>query len=613
MAIAASSVTPTNSLEDFRIEFNNLVSDVSGITATNKFTENIIFEGATADAYETTLTVTDPTADRTVTIPNATDTLVGKATTDTLTNKTLASPSLTGDITWTNTDADANSGPVLNLYRNSASPSDDDLLGEILYKGENDADQIVEYASIVATSSDVSDGQEDGAFNLDVMVAGTKTDAIRFAPVAGTASIVQTLHSAASTAAVPNVTFIGDNDTGMYRPGANQIGFTTAGTKRLSIDNTNIEIVGGLIPATADGSALGGASNEWSDLYLADGSVIYFGADQDVTLTHSADSGLLLKRTATADDTIMHFVLQTGETDMAADDVIGKISFQAPDEGTGTDAILISAAIQAVAEGDHSSSSNATSLVLMTGASEAATAKVKVTSAGHLMPATADGSALGGTSNEWSDLYLADGSIIYFGADQDVTLTHVHEGGIRLKRTATADDTIMHLELQTGEVDIEANDILGKISFRAPDEGTGTDAILISAAIQARSETDFSSSINATSLDFMTGASEAATKKWSITSTGSFLNAGTNTIDMNAGELILDADQDTSITADTDDQIDFKISGADDFRMTANTFTVLSGSTLTIPSGATLTAASGSTLNGFGTDATATALAIALG
>ena len=75
MAIAASSVTPTNSLEDFRIEFNNLVSDVSGITATNKFTENIIFEGATADAYETTLTVTDPTADRTITLPNETGTV----------------------------------------------------------------------------------------------------------------------------------------------------------------------------------------------------------------------------------------------------------------------------------------------------------------------------------------------------------------------------------------------------------------------------------------------------------------------------------------------------------------------------------------------------------
>lgn len=49
---------------------------------------SVTFEGATADAYETTLTVTDPTADRTITLPNATDTLVGKATSDTFTNKT---------------------------------------------------------------------------------------------------------------------------------------------------------------------------------------------------------------------------------------------------------------------------------------------------------------------------------------------------------------------------------------------------------------------------------------------------------------------------------------------------------------------------------------------
>ena len=105
MAIAASSVTPTNSLEDFRIEFNNLVSDVTGITATNKFDTAIIFEGATADAYETTLTVTDPTADRTVTIPNATDTLVGKATTDTLTNKTLTAPTINGVVGGTQTSA----------------------------------------------------------------------------------------------------------------------------------------------------------------------------------------------------------------------------------------------------------------------------------------------------------------------------------------------------------------------------------------------------------------------------------------------------------------------------------------------------------------------------
>ena len=53
----------------------------------------------------------------------------------------------------------------------------------------------------------------------------------------------------------------------------------------------------GLGLPNADGNALGGASNEWSDLYLADSSVIYFGNDQDVTLTHVADTGILLNST----------------------------------------------------------------------------------------------------------------------------------------------------------------------------------------------------------------------------------------------------------------------------------------------------------------------------
>lgn len=59
---------------------------------------NIIFEGTTNDGFETTLTVTDPTADRVVTLPNATTTLVGRDTTDTLTNKTLTSPTINNAI-----------------------------------------------------------------------------------------------------------------------------------------------------------------------------------------------------------------------------------------------------------------------------------------------------------------------------------------------------------------------------------------------------------------------------------------------------------------------------------------------------------------------------------
>ena len=119
-------------------------------------------------------------------------------------------------------------------------------------------------------------------------------------------------------------------------------------------------------------------------LLKSDSSVIHFGADSDVTITHDPDDGLILKSNATADDNPFLLTLQTGETDLAANDVIGKIAFQAPDEGTGTDAILVSGAIQAVAEGDHSASSNATSLQFMTGASEAATTKMTLTSAGNV-------------------------------------------------------------------------------------------------------------------------------------------------------------------------------------------------------------------------------------
>ena len=57
------------------------------------------------------------------------------------------------------------------------------------------------------------------------------------------------------------------------------------------------------------------------------------------------------------------------------------------------------------------------------------------------------------------------------------------------------------------------------------------------------------------------------------------------TYDLNGESLVLDADQDTTITADTDDQIDISIAGADDFRFTANTFTALSGSGVVIPDG----------------------------
>ena len=83
---------------------DSVASDSVAFNST--ITTNLVFEGSTANAYETTLSITDPTADRTWTIPDATDTSVGRATTDTLTNKTLTAPDVnTPDIDGGTVDA----------------------------------------------------------------------------------------------------------------------------------------------------------------------------------------------------------------------------------------------------------------------------------------------------------------------------------------------------------------------------------------------------------------------------------------------------------------------------------------------------------------------------
>ena len=97
MAISAESITKSSTLEQLRTQFNNLVSDLTALEAGKvAFTEittttqnvttmnvaedgTIIFEGATNDDFETTLTVADPTADRTITLPNETGTLITSA------------------------------------------------------------------------------------------------------------------------------------------------------------------------------------------------------------------------------------------------------------------------------------------------------------------------------------------------------------------------------------------------------------------------------------------------------------------------------------------------------------------------------------------------------
>ena len=79
----------------------------------------------------------------------------------------------TGDsLLITTTEDSSDAAPVITLKRNSASPDDGDYLGQLKFKGENDADQEVVYAKITAKTSDVTDTTEDGLLEFALRKAG---------------------------------------------------------------------------------------------------------------------------------------------------------------------------------------------------------------------------------------------------------------------------------------------------------------------------------------------------------------------------------------------------------------------------------------------------------
>ena len=154
-----------------------------------------------------------------------------------------------------------------------------------------------------------------------------------------------------------------------------------------------------------------------------DASVLSFGTNSEVTLTHVHDTGLTLTHTATGDNTPIVLQLKSEEDDIIADEVIASLEFAAGDSD-GTDGATVAAGIHAIAEGTFSSSANATKLVFTTGVSEtaaaSATAKMTLSSAGLLTIADdfviKDGGTIGSASST-SAMTIASTGIVTFVDD----------------------------------------------------------------------------------------------------------------------------------------------------------------------------------------------------
>ena len=565
--------------------------------------------------------------------------------------------------------------PSFSFHAGDNDIAANDVLGSIFFKAPDEGagtDAILVAAGIEAVSegdfsasnnatklSFLTGASEAAAEKMSLSSAGLLTIADDFMIKDGGTIGVSSAADAMTISSAGIVTFKDDiiiKDAGTIGSASDTdaISISSGGVVNISATTANTGTGDGAL-TVAGGMGVAADVSIGDDLRLiSDSAILSFGANSEITLTHVHDVGLALKHSATADDKPIVLTLQTGETDIAANDVIGAINFQAPDEGTGTDAILVAAGIEAVSEGDFAADNNATKLSFKTAASEAAAEKMSLSSGGNLVVSgnvsvggdldvtgtfdlsdsnftnagsiqldsiagdadtntsitfsgsdvitiatggstaatfnasqalTLSGNLLipdGGNIGSASDTnaigissggvvsvtattantdasdgaltvaggasvaadftvgddlrLLSDSSVLSFGANSEITLSHVHDQGLALKHTATADDKPIILTLQTGETDIAANDVLGAIRFQAPDEGTGTDAILTAAAIQAVSEGDFAADANATRLEFHTGASEAAAVKMTLSSAGVLDVDGGITID----NLIMD-------------------------------------------------------------------------
>ena len=103
-----------------------------------------------------------------------------------------------------------------------------------------------------------------------------------------------------------------------------------------------------------------------------------------------------------------------------------------------------------------------------------------------------------------------DGATLSFGANDEIVVTHVHDLGLNFKNTLTADNTTLTFRFETGETDIDDNEVMCRMSFVTPGESSGTVANYVNAAILTVADADFSSSVNSTRFQIHTKANTAA-------------------------------------------------------------------------------------------------------
>ena len=317
---------------------------------------SIVFEGATADAFETTLTVVDPTQDNVITLPNTTGTVAILTATQTMTNKTLTSPVISGSPVITGLSS-------AGMSASSATPKDyvDSILGSATAASTSAASAATS-ASSAATSATSSATSASAALTSANSAASSATAA---ATSAASALTSQTAATTSATSAAASATAAATSATSAA---ASASAAATSATSAAASATTAAASVASILSAatsasnSASAAATSATSAAASETAAASSALTASNSASTATTQASAAStsaaSALVSQTAAATSAASALVSETAAATSAASALTSQTA--AATSATSADASA-SAAATSAASALTSASSAATS------------------------------------------------------------------------------------------------------------------------------------------------------------------------------------------------------------------------------------------------------------
>jgi len=477
--ITAAAIETRDSLETFRQQFNTLRGDIQGLT----FGASIVFEGSTADDFETTLAVTDPTADRTVTVQDKSGVLA------------MQGRDINDIVVLDASDGSGTDEAGAILLNASASGVDE---GEALLYEEGTSDHLLNPVDATPEFILMEDSVEGRPVNLVTEVSSEKfiyqsatgdnlLGGLFIPPAAGGVQYVTPIadgnaNQVLSTDGAGNLQFVNQSSGLSLNNDANNRVITATGSNsgngeaNLTFNGSTLAVTGAVTSAaitasgiiktddttaatsTTDGSLQtdGGLSVALDAvigddiILISDASVIHFGVNSDVTLTHVHDTGLLLNGTSViqfndasqsigAPSNAILDINATDEIELNATLVDVNANLDVSGTYTGAGLMTTGGNIVIPDAGNIGSASDTNAITISSGGVVAITATTANTSASDGALTVGGGMGVAADLTVGDDLRLiTDASVLSFGANSEIALTHNHNVGLLMTSTAYA-------------------------------------------------------------------------------------------------------------------------------------------------------------------------------